>query len=374
MDLKQYIIDASKKLNIDIIGFTDCEPFCHLKYYLLERQSKNIQTEFEEKDILQRIEPRLTLQDCKTIIVIGLSYNNTFDKRVDYRWKGILSKSTFGLDYHRVLNERIIRLIEEMENIANFKYKHFVDTGPLIDRELARKAGIGYYGKNCSIINDDYGSFIFLGYILTDLEIEIKPNTIEGKCGECNLCIKHCPTRALEEPYKFNPMKCISYLTQTKEKIPYELREKMGVKIYGCDTCQLVCPKNKDIKKPNYQEFLPKLTGRYVDIEKLISISKSEFKENYGSMSGAWRGRNILRRNGIIALGNIKDRNSLRLLEKLLEEPSPMIRQYAAWAILNIDFEYGREVIAKAIEKEKDKYVKLEMEDLLKFFHNIVYQ
>ena len=146
----------------------------------------------------------------------------------------------------------------------------------------------------------------------------------------------------MEGPYKFNPKKCISYLTQTKEKIPYELRSKIGDKIYGCDTCQLVCPKNKDITIPKHKEFIPQNTKGYMNIEEILSISNRKFKQKYGSMAGAWRGRNILKRNGIIVLGNNKDVKNLKLLLPLLKDPNSMIREYTAWAILNIDYLHGR--------------------------------
>ena len=256
----------------------------------------------------------------------------------------------------------VVRVIKKE---VDFSHKYYIDTGPLIDRELAKRTGIGYYGKNSSIINDKYGSFIFIGYILTDLDIDISNEEIPNKCGDCNLCIKACPTGALEGDYKFNPKKCISYLTQTKEKIPYELRSKMGDKIYGCDTCQLACPKNKNIIIPNHEEFIPKITKGYMDIEEIFNISNKEFKKKYGNMSGAWRGKNILKRNGIIVLGNTKDRKNLKLLLPLLKDPNPMIREYTAWAILNIDYSYGKEVAEKAIKSEVDDLVKLEMKNLL---------
>jgi len=333
MNIKQYIIDKSKELNIDIIGFTNCEPFEHLREYLVERNSLNLNTEFEEYDIDKRLDPRLTFPQCKSIITIGISYNNDYDKKVDYRFKGIISKSSWGIDYHIVLRNRIENLIDEIKKVKNFNYQYYVDTGPLIDREIARKSGIGYYGKNCSIINEEYGSFIFLGYILTDLEIEELSTPVESKCGDCDLCIKACPTGALESPYRVNPKKCISYLTQTKDNIPYDLREKMGNKIYGCDTCQKVCPKNNNILKPNHEEFIPYETEGYINIEKILYMSNKEFKEKYGKMAGSWRGKNILRRNAIITLANNKDKNNIKLLLPLLEDSSPMIREYALWAI-----------------------------------------
>lgn len=282
------------------------------------------------------------MPNCKSIIVIGLSYNINYEqtKRTacdptiggpDVR----LSKSTWGIDYHVVLKERIELLIQEIKKITDFEYKYFVDTGPLIDRELAKKAGVGYFGKNCSIINDEYGSFIFLGYILTNLELD-PSQEIEERCGECDYCLKACPTGALEDPYRLNPKKCISYLTQTKDNIPIPLRAKMGMTVYGCDTCQLVCPKNKGIKIPNHKEFIPEITRGYINIEELLNISNREFKKKYGHMAGSWRGKTILKRNAIIALGNMKKEENINLLIPQLRDPNSMIREYAEWAIVNI--------------------------------------
>ncbi|MDR7857786.1 tRNA epoxyqueuosine(34) reductase QueG [Tissierella sp.] len=344
--LNKFIAEKAKELNIDICGFTDALALINIRDYLILRKDNNIQTEFEEKDIDKRIDPKLTMPNCKSIIVIGISYNIEAKrtvplasceqtKRTVPTVCGRLSKSTWGIDYHMVLKNKMNLLIEELKKVTDFEYKCFVDTGPLIDRELAKKAGIGYYGKNCSIINDDYGSFIFLGYIMTNLDLD-PSEKLEEDCGDCNLCIKACPTGALEEPYKLNPKKCISYLTQTKDNIPTELREKMGVKIYGCDTCQLVCPKNKDIKRSSHMEFLPKISNGYVNIEELLGMSNREFKKKYGEMAGSWRGKTILKRNTIIALANMKKEENLNLLISQLDDSNPMIKEYTEWAIVNI--------------------------------------
>lgn len=333
--LREFIIEKSKKLNIDIIGFTSGDPLLDLEDYLSQRSSMGYETEFEEKDISKRLNPKLSLESCKSIIVIGLSYNNDFETNKDIAPRGILSKTSWGEDYHRVLKSRMESLIGEIKKVKDFSYKAFVDTGPLIDRELARKAGIGYYGKNCSIINKDYGSFIFLGYILSDLEVEIENKLVEDGCGDCDLCIRVCPTGALEEPYRLNPKKCISYLTQTKDIILDDLRDKMGNRLYGCDTCQLVCPKNKGVILANHIEFIPSLTKVIVDIEELLFMSNRKFKEKYGSMSGAWRGKNILIRNAIIALGNTRDKKHIPLLESYNEKDNRW-EDYVNWAINKI--------------------------------------
>lgn len=333
--LNQYIIGKSKELGIDICRFTDSTPLLNIKDYLIFRQENNRMTEFEERNLNLRIDPKLTLPTCKSIIVLGISYNVDYSERPDYNLKGKLSKSSWGIDYHRVLKKKIELLIEEIKKIVDFQYKYFVDTGPLVDRELAVKAGIGYYGKNNLVINDDYGSFIFLGYILTDLDLDFN-DKVDNKCGDCNLCLKACPTGAIESPYRINPKKCISYLTQTKNNIPEELRGKMGIKLYGCDTCQLVCPKNKNVKKSTHEEFVPTMTKGYMNLEELLHISNRQFKEKYGHMAGSWRGKNILKRNALIALGNMKREDNLNLILPFLKDENPMIRQYAQWARENI--------------------------------------
>lgn len=374
MDLMAYIIGKSKELNIDLIGFTDCEPLYRLKDYVLHRQNEGMQTEFEKMDIDKRINPRHSLPQCKSTIVIGLSYYVKSSKKTDYKLKGLFSRSSWGLDYHIVLKNKMEELIRELKKVVDFNYKHYVDTGPLIDRELASKSGIGYYGKNCSIINERYGSFIFLGHVLTDLEIDFPLKTLNSECGDCNICIEHCPTGALQKPFTLDPRKCISYLTQTRNRIPYELRDNMGNKIYGCDTCQIVCPKNKDIDKSNHEEFLPSVANGYVDLEELLFICNEGFRNKYSYMSCGWRGKNILRRNAIIAIGNMKDKNNMRLLEPLLHDPSPMIREYAIWGILNTDFDYGKNLIMKKIDKQKEKSAVTEIENLMTFFANRDYQ
>lgn len=318
MDLKEFIVDKASELNIDLIGFTDSSPFTGIEEYLKYRMTNMRFTEFEEEDIKKRIDPRLTMTNCKSIIVIGLSYNVDYDEKPDFEYKGILSRSSWGLDYHIVLKNKIELLIEEIKKVKVFEYKYFVDTGPLVDRELAHRAGIGYYGKNCSIINEEYGSFIFIGYILTDFEIQVYDKAKESQCGDCDLCLRACPTNALEKEKIINPKKCISYLTQAKGELNDQLKDKMGIRIYGCDTCQLVCPKNKDVKKSTHEEFLPKITKGTIDIQELLIMSNREFKEKYGHMAGSWRGKKILQRNAINALNNQKNSINYAEIEEMI--------------------------------------------------------
>lgn len=365
MDLKEYIIEKSKELNIDIIGFCRADAFENLEEILRERQNKSYHTEFEIENITKRINPKTIIPTAKTIICIGIAYNTNYKRDKEIKLKGNISRSSWGIDYHKVLREKLENLVGEIKKVTKLEYKIYVDTGPLVDREIAKRAGIGWYGKNCSIINNDYGSFIFIGYMITDLELK-EDSPIEESCGDCTLCIDACPTGAIEKSYIINSKKCISYLTQTNNKIPFELRDKMGIKVYGCDTCQLVCPKNKGVSLKNNEDFLPKKTHGYIDIEELFKMSSKEFKEKYGDMAGSWRGKNILKRNSLIALGNIK--KGFDIAKKAIKDESSKVREYAAWALMKIDKDRGKIIIKEHLRKEKDIGVRHEMERILDVF------
>ncbi|MTI47000.1 tRNA epoxyqueuosine(34) reductase QueG [Sporosalibacterium faouarense] len=372
MDLKEDILHRAKKIGIDIIGFSNCEAFDGLRDKLLLRRRNKKDTEFEENDIELRTKPKRLMSKCKSIIAIGISYNvdvkdNITSDVLLKSHKGNLSRSSWGIDYHIILKNKLEELAKEIKKVVNFNYKVFVDTGPLVDREIAKRSGIGWYGKNNSIINDKYGSFIFIGYMLTDIDLE-PDRPIDNKCGFCTNCIDACPTGAIEGNNIVNARRCISYLTQTKEKIPYELREKMGTKIYGCDTCQLVCPINKKTVLGENESFYPKITNGKIELRELFNMSNREFKKKYGHMAGSWRGKNILKRNCIIAMGNIKDKENLDFIIKGLEDQSSIIREYSAWALLKIDKGLGIKLIRKYIDKEKEVDVKNELIKLLKYF------
>ncbi|WP_066503766.1 tRNA epoxyqueuosine(34) reductase QueG [Abyssisolibacter fermentans] len=365
MNLKEYIIKKSNELSIDIVGFANTEPFERANEALIQRRDKNYSCEFEEANIKIRCNPRLYLENAKSFITIGLAYNNNYEINSKPNLPGKLSRTTWGMDYHKVLKNKLNELANEIKKVKTFNYKICVDTSPLIDREVAAISNIGWFGKNCSIINDTYGSFIFIGYLITDLDLDILDTNTNSKCGSCNLCIKACPTGALKGNYEFDANKCISYLTQTKNKIPYKLREKMGTSIYGCDICQLACPINHQAKLSKHTEFIPIKTSNFIDIKELLFMSKKEFEQKYSEMSGGWRGRNILRRNAIIALGNLKNKEGLELLKKTIKDPSPMIREYSAWSALRIDKNEGEKLILEHVNNEKDENVYKEIHKLI---------
>lgn len=368
---KEYIISKSKEIGIDIVGFTNANEFEELRNFLELRRKKQYQTEFEELDIEKRISPKKILETGKSIIVIGVPYYiDTIDSNGhrDYNLKGKLSKSSLGLDYHIILKDKMEKLIESIkEEYDDFEYATGVDTTPLIDRYLAKKSGVGWYGKNSNIINDRYGSFIFIGYIITNLEIEEDLEAIE-KCEDCEICIRSCPVGAIKQNYELNARRCISYLTQTKNEISYELRDKMAKSMYGCDICQLVCPKNIEMIANSKKTLNSQEISEYIDIEELFQMSNKNFKQKYGHIAFSWRGKNIIKRNGIITIGNSKKMENMKFLEFALNDENIMIRKYVAWALLKIDKKIGIEILEKQKVYEKDLLLKKEVEKLKKYF------
>lgn len=361
MDLKEKIISYSRDIGIDLIGFTDAELFEEIRQILVNRKEKKYLSGFEEEDIELRIDPKKTLDSAKSIIVIAMSYyikeENLKHHEVP-KFYGQLARTAWGQDYHLVLKDKLEKLAEFIsKEHSRFEYKAFVDTGPLVDRYLANRAGIGFYGYNSAIINKDFGSWIFLGYMITNLDLEADKPLDDTTCLGCNLCIKSCPTSAIEGPYEFNANKCLSNILQQKRDIPEDVLQIIGKRLYGCDTCQNVCPHNKDIKEASTKDFIPDKLPHKVDLGPLLKLSNKKYNHLFKDNASGWRGKKILQRNAIIILGNYKDKDAIPLLTPLLEDIRPDIRKTTMWALYNIDPEFTINLLAKIKDKEKDEEV-----------------
>ena len=361
MGIKEKIIDYSKQIGIDLIGFTDVGPFEDLKRILMDRKKEDKLSGFEEKDIVLRVDPKKTLQSAKSIIVIAMSYYINEKKpqgSEKFQFYGRLARIAWGKDYHIVLMDKLEMLAGFIAGeYDGFEYRPFADTGPLVDRYLANRAGIGFYGYNSAIINEDFGSWIFLGYMITNIPFKRDKSLKYKSCLGCNLCIEHCPTSAIEGPYKFDANKCLSNVLQQKKPIQKEILPVIGDRIYGCDTCQDVCPHNRDIKKMTAKEFMPTGLSDGVDLIQLLRISNKEFNSLFGGNASGWIGKKTLQRNAIIALGNSKDRDAIPYLKSLLRDMRPDIRKITIWALYNIDPEITIELVSAIRDSEEDEDV-----------------
>jgi len=370
-EIKQKIIEYSKIIKIDKIGFASAEPFKDIENVLKEHRDKGYSSGFEEKDIELRIEPKLSLLSVRSIISIALAYPS--QEPEGYKGneiRGKFCRASWGKDYHVVLKGRLDKLsdyikllVPEVETLV------MVDTGPLADRSVAARAGLGWIGKNGSLITPEYGSFVFLGELLTNLPLP-SDEPMENKCGNCEKCIMVCPMQAiLPEKLTINCQKCLAYQTLNKGFLNDELKEKIAFSkyIYGCDICQLACPYNKDKCNDWHKEFQPHYDLINPLLKELLKISNKDFRETYGHMSGSWRGKKNLQRNAILILGKGKDISLIPLLKDILVNDSrPEIRGAAAWALGKFDSEETQKILEKILEKEKDEQAICEIKKALK--------
>ncbi|OCA87447.1 tRNA epoxyqueuosine(34) reductase QueG [Pseudobacillus wudalianchiensis] len=364
--LKQEIIEYSREIGIDKIGFASAAPFTELKDRLLRQQELGYQSGFEEKDINKRVDPSLIFDEPRSIIAIALAYPSKMKETVKGRKgerRGIFCRASWGEDYHTILRDRLGKLEAFIAaKVPDARFRSMVDTGELSDRAVAERAGIGWSGKNSSIITPEFGSYVYLGEMITNLPFE-PDHPIENRCGTCTKCLDACPTGALVQGGQLNSKRCIAFLTQTKDFMPVEFREKLGNRLYGCDTCQTVCPENKGMNFHLHEEMEPEPETVKPLLEPLLQMGNKEFKQRFGYMSGSWRGKKPIQRNAIIALAHFKEEEALpSLIDVLHNDVRPVLRGTAAWAIAKIGGEKARQALVLAISEEKDMEVKEEIE------------
>lgn len=359
--LKQEVQQFALSNGIDQIGFTSADPFVDLKEILVKHREKGYESGFEEPDLDKRTEPKLTLDNARSIIAIAVAYPSKLQnppKSERGATRGILSRSAWGEDYHHVLRKRLTKLEAFIKSkVPDACFKSMVDTGVLSDRAVSERAGIGWIGKNCALISPKLGSWIYLGEIVTNIPFP-SDHPVAQDCGECTKCIDACPTGALVAPGQLNAQSCVSYLTQTKGFLADEYKKKIGNRLYGCDTCQIVCPKNKGLNWNQHDDLEPDPEVVKPLLEPLLFIGKKEFQARFGSSAASWRGKKPIQRNAVIALGNFKDDTAVPSLIRVLEEdPRPELRESAAWSLGQIGGEKAITALEKAKLKEKDTKV-----------------
>jgi epoxyqueuosine reductase len=364
MNAKELLIRCAKKTGFELVGICGPEKLSRTEAELTRQQEQGYQTPFTTANIASRVNPNLVFPGVQAIISLGLSYvANTASTRgtpLKPDLKHRMARFAWGRDYHSIVREMQNLLMAEWQQALGHpvNWVAYVDTGPLAEREIAWRAGLGWYGKNCNLLNRKLGSWFVLGEVLTDFYLE-PDQPLENGCGNCDYCLQVCPAGALEQPYRLNAYHCVSYLTQAPGFIPQHLRKAMGNQIYGCDLCQQVCPHNIQSGDNLSREF-----GSFqseTDLEKLLALSNQEFRSTLGQTTAGWRGKKQLQRNAIIALGNSGSQLAVPALIKALADLRPDIRGYAAWALGQIGGLQAKQALEMVLAKEPQQKVQAEL-------------
>jgi len=281
--------------------------------------------------------PKHVLDGARSIVILALGYR-TAEPRPIEPGQGRVSRYAWGNDYHDLVHERLHTLADFLRSEApGAKVRGVVDTAPLLEREFAQLAGLGWIGKNTLLLNKHWGSYFFLAALLTDKELEYDSEHETDHCGTCTACLDACPTQAFVGPYVLDARKCLSYTTiELREEIPLELRAGQGEWVFGCDVCQDVCPWNRKAPIVDEPEFQPRAESHPLDLIELFDLDDAGFRRRFRD-TPLWRSkrRGILR-NAAIVLGNQRAKHAVPALNKGLNDQEPLICEACAWALEQI--------------------------------------
>ena len=314
--------------------------------------------------------PAWLVSEARSIISLALSYH-VGDVPMDTAGSdgpnGIVSRYAWGRDYHNVLRKKLKTLVALLES-KHASARFYADTGPVLDRAAAFRAGVGWYGKSTMILTEEQGTWVFLAEIITDMKLEYtKP--LKKNCGSCTRCIDACPTGAIVAPYQVDARRCIAYLTiENRGGIPREFRSQVGARVFGCDICQDVCPVNRYAAADGAEDFRPRPgVGPSIPLLPLLEITEEEFRQRFQGTPLMRAKRLGLRRNAIVALGNAGDPVAIPALRRLLLDSTedPMLREHAAWALGRFSTLAATEALQRALEHEIPPQVRREIEDTL---------
>ncbi|MEA1939176.1 MAG: tRNA epoxyqueuosine(34) reductase QueG [Candidatus Caldatribacteriota bacterium] len=383
MSLTAQIKELGQEIGLDVIRVTNAENFPQTEKYITESIEKGYipKNDYHHKNnylekteyinpnkIAKRCNPKNILKRAKSIISVAQYYlieenDNCINNREPC---GKIARFDVGNFYYEV-KFKLKKIIDFINQETNFKYKSKCKSNyvSLVEKPIAQRAGIGWYGKNGIIITEKYGSWVVLGEILTELELETD-EPIQRDCGKCRICIDSCPTQAIVSPYVIDRTKCLQYISERPMKVPLAYRDKWGDRLYGCTTCQEVCPKNKKLKPIKHQPLLGYIGSR-IPLLPLLTMTEEEFKEYFAYKQIAMRPIEAIKRNAVLALGNIGNPKAiLPLVKTLQEDGNSMVRGHTAWALGKLGGKEAKHALEKALKSEEDGEVKEEIANALR--------
>ena len=332
-------------LGFDLVGITPAGPadgFDRLRDWLDRGFAGEMA--YMQRHAEARRRPDSVLPDVRSVVMLGMNYYPGSEKDNDDPLRGRVGRYARGADYHDVLRGRLNRLLAWLQaERPGCHGRGVADTAPLLERDFARRAGLGWFGKNTMLLNKRLGSYFFLAALLVDVELEADAPFEAMHCGTCTACLDACPTAAFTEPGVLDARRCISYLTiELKGSVPPELRDGVGDWLFGCDICQEVCPWNRKTPAATDAALRPRAELESVDLIDLLGLSEEEFRRRFRGTALTRAKRRGLLRNAALVLGNAGDARALPVLRRALDDDEPLVREAAAWAIAVIEKHQGR--------------------------------
>jgi epoxyqueuosine reductase len=336
-DTKAIIREKAKDAGFDTVGFARAEAGPDDKANLARflDGGRHGDMDWMARTRERRADPRVLWPEARTIIALGLSYAPAVDPlaRLDHPDQGAVSVYARGRDYHDVLKKRLKTLARWLADTHACEVKVFVDTAPVMEKPAAQRAGLGWQGKHTNLVSRTFGSWLFLGEVLTTLDLDTDPVHAD-MCGSCDACQRACPTDALPVAYEIEATRCISYLTIEHEgDIPESLRTMMGNRIYGCDDCLAACPWNKFAAPAHEPAFAPRIELSAPLLKDLADLDDVAFCKVFAGSPIKRTGRDRFLRNVLIAVGNSGDAAFADQVTRLADDPAPVVRNAANWAL-----------------------------------------
>ena len=385
--VKQCALDAG----FDLARVTTAEQFQSDRQIALERLEAGLMDGlpwYNEARILRGSDPQQLLPGARSIISLGLSYftggepsRDDLGPKDGSELKGRIARYALGQDYHRVMKARMKAFVQTLSERldASVDARWYVDDGPMLDRAAAFRSGLGWFGKNTNILTSSHGSWVFLGQVVTNLDLS-PDQPLAKSCGTCTLCIEACPTGAIIEPYVLDNPRCISHLTiENREAIPTELRGAMDDWVFGCDICQDVCPVNRKAAPATapIPMLQPQIGGAgnagstqtrqpdLLDLAEILQMTEEDFRARFANSPVKRAKLAGLQRNACVAMGNSGDLNAVPVLLAALGHAESLIRGHAAWALGQVDTAPARQGLEEALTVETDPWVRQEIEAAL---------
>jgi epoxyqueuosine reductase len=357
----------ARRLGFQVVGIAAAERFGEVEARLVEWVQAGRQGEMawmNEARARRSCRPDELLEGARSLVVVGAAYPRGREASPS-PLQGRVARYARGRDYHDVLKERLWTLVRVLrERVGeDFRCRVFVDTGPLVEREAAVRAGLGFIGKNTCLLTPGAGSFLLLGAILTDLPLP-PDRPLERDCGACRLCLDACPTGALDGAYRLDARRCIAYLTiELRGAIPSGLRPELGERLFGCDICQEVCPWNQGKGPIPWPDLAPSPSvGTDLDLPALLALDDAGFRQRFKGSPLKRSKRSGLLRNAAVVLGSRGDRAAVPALARALaSDPDPLVRQHAAWALHQLGGAEAEAALALARDREQDPVVRAEL-------------